>query len=119
MSEQNSNVAATPPPPPPQYVSVKVMYQAVIFVSLAMSVLTIVIYHQYVAPKFASFDLQGYLVQIRDARAANVITKEQGDKMLEAVRVQIDALPSNYIVISGDAILGNATRVKKLMADPR
>lgn len=102
------------PVPAPQYVSVKVMYQAVILVSIAMSVLTLVVYHRFFTLKLASFDLPRYVQQVRDARAANKITAAQADQMFESVRKQIDALPSQYVVISGDAILGNAPKLEKL-----
>lgn len=98
----------------PQYVSVKVLYQAVIFVSLAISVLSLVIYDRYFTIKLATFDLLGYSKLLEEARAANKITNDEADKMLKTVRQQIDALPPKYVVISGDAILGNAPKVEKL-----
>lgn len=101
-------------PPAPQYVSVKVLYQAVILVSLAMSILSVVVYDRFFTVQFASFDMLGYIEQIKVARAANKITAAQADEMFESVRKQIDALPSKYVVISGDAILGNAPKVQKL-----
>ena len=104
----------TPVTPLPQYVSVKVLYQAVLAVSLAMSVFSLVIYDRFFTVKIASFDLPGYVMQLREAEAANTITQEQSDKLLKSLRDQIDSLPPKYVVISGDAILGNAPKVERL-----
>lgn len=100
----------------PQYVSVKVFYQALLLVTFAASILTVVVYDRYFTVKIASFDLPGYWTQLREARMAGKITQEQSDRLMDGVKQQIDSLPPNYVVISGDAILGNATRVKRLIA---
>lgn len=108
--------AATTPAEPqsPQYVSVKVLYQAVVLVSLAMSILSVVIYDRFFTVKIASYDMLGYTTQLKEALAAKQITLAQADEMLKNVRKQIDALPPKYVVIAGDAILGNAPKVEKL-----
>lgn len=110
----NETLAEQPVTPAPQYVSVKVLYQAVLLVSLAVSILSLVVYDRFFTVKFASFDLPGYSLQIKEALAVNKITQEQADGLFENVRKQIDALPPKYIVISGDAVLGNAPKVEKL-----
>lgn len=109
--------AAAAPPRPPQFVSVKVLIQAVLFVSLAMSIMSLVVYDRFFAVKVASFDLPAFLLQIKTARAENKISDEQAGKLVDGVRAQIDALPPNYVVITGDVILGNAIRVKKITSD--
>lgn len=106
--------AAPAAQPAPQYVSVKVFYQAVVLVSLAMSILSVVVYDRFFTVKLASFDMLGYTDQIKGALAERKITLAQADEMFKSVRKQIDALPSKYVVISGDAILGNAPKVQKL-----
>ena len=98
----------------PQYVSVKVFYLAVLLVSLAMSVFALVVYDRYFTIKFASFDLPGYAMQIQEAQAARKLSEEDAGKLLSNIRQQIDALPPKYVVISGDAILGNAPKIEKL-----
>jgi len=113
--------ATTPSPQPavPQFVSVKVLYQAVLFVSLAMSALSLVVYDRFFAIKIASFDMPGFLTQVRTARLENRITEEQANKLWDEAKRQVDVLPPNYLVLSGDIIFGNAKRVKKLTMEVR
>ncbi|WP_224962472.1 hypothetical protein [Geomonas subterranea] len=113
-SVASATPAAPAVPPAPQYVSVKVLYQAVVLVSLAMSILSVVVYDRFFTVKLASFDMLGYSEQIKGALAEKKITLAQADEMFKSVRKQIDSLPSKYVVISGDAILGNAPKVQKL-----
>ena len=113
MSDQE-NTETPSAPATQQYVSARMMYQSLLIVSVAVSLLTVFVYHSFVAVRFASFDLLSYATKLRDAQAAGKLTPQQVDQMLETIRQQIDALPPKYVVISGDAILGNAPKVEKL-----
>lgn len=99
---------------PQQYVSVKVMYQAVIFVSLAMSICSTVVYDRFFTTKVAVLDLPGYLEKLKIGIASKKITEDQAAKAIDGVKALVDSMPSNYIVLSGDTILGNPARIKKL-----
>lgn len=101
-------------PPSPQYVSARVMYQAVVIVSLAMSALSVAIYDRFFTTKFAAFDLPGLLVTIQAGRANGSMTEEQAVKKLDEVESMINSLPKNYVVLSGDTILGKPTHIRKL-----
>lgn len=114
MSENQEPTENPATPAAPQYVSVKMMYQSLLIVSVAVSILTVFVYHSFFSVRLASFDLLGYATKLRDAQAAGRLTPQQSDQMLEGIRQQIDALPPKYVVISGDAILGNAPKVEKL-----
>ena len=103
----------------PQYVTAGIMYQAVIFVSLAMSLLTCFLYDRYVATKVAVFDLPGYLVKLKEEMANGKMTEVQMQESLDRVQRAVNSVQSNYVVISGDAVLGQPKRIQKLSIGPQ
>jgi len=112
--EQEKVEQGKPASSQPQYVSVKVMYQAVLFVSLAMSIFSVVVYDRFFTTKIAVYDLPALLQKLDAAEMAKTITKEQGDQKIAEVKALVDSMPSNYIVLAGGTILGTPSRVKDL-----
>lgn len=90
-----------------------------VLISLASSVCSIYTYDRYFATKLAAFDLPGYLRSIQtdaakvapgDEKAAS----EKIQKSLAAVEKLITNQPRNVVILSGDVVLGEAQKVKKL-----
>jgi len=109
------------PPATPQgnYVSARVMYLTVIIVSMAMSILSVTVYDRAFATKVAVYDLPGLVMKLQSAVASKQLTQEQAGAIIDQATARINALPSNYVTISGDVILGKAPKAKKLFIDPR
>lgn len=103
----------------PQCVTARVMYQAVIFVSLSMSLLACFLYDRFLATKVAVFDFPGYLVKLKADMASGKMTEEQMKQSLDDVERIVNSVPSNVVVISGDAILGQPKRIQKISVGPQ
>ncbi len=104
------------------YVTTKVFYQAIIVVSLVASALSTVVYDRYFATKVAVFDLPGYLMSVREkmALAGNAANAEQilVAGLNEAEKI-VKSVPNNYVVISGDAVLGDSKPALVLYRYPK
>lgn len=123
MTEELEEIAresmVEPKEKPPQFVTAGVMYQAVIFVSLAVSLLSCFLYDHFLAMKIAVFDLPGYLVRLKADMASGKMTEAQMKQSLDEADRLVNSVPSNIVVISGDVLLGQAKRVQKLSVGPR
>lgn len=103
-------------------VTAGVLYQTVIVVSLVLSILAVVVYHQWVSRhpaagiQIATFDFPSYLKQLQVDMASGKITEQQMLAKLDELTKRIDSLPPNYVVLSGDCILGHPKQVRKIDA---
>jgi hypothetical protein len=102
-------------------VTASVLYQTVIIVSVICSVISLVVYHNYVLPhsqsvQIATFDMPGYLKQLQSDMISGKINEQQMLAKLDELTKRIDSLPSNVVVISGDCILGHPKQVRKIDA---
>lgn len=99
--------------PDPKYITARVMYLTVIAMAIFAVTASISIYDYYFATKIIVYDLPGKLLLIKKAAEEGKITFQQAEQVsaleiAEAKRIS-DAAPSNYIVLSGDAVLARTT----------
>lgn len=108
--------------PVAEYVTTKFFYQTVVVVSLVASVLSLFVYDRFFATKIATFDFPGYLMSVREkmALAGNAADAEKvlmtGLSTAENI---VKNVPRNYVVISGDAILGDSKPALVLYRYPK
>ena len=68
-------------------------------------------YDHYVAKKFVSIDVQGYVDQQRELYFAGKITDEQLKQSYAKLKATVEKLPKDRIVLMGDAVLGGVERI--------
>lgn len=114
MSEQ-LEIADAGAKPVPRYVTARKMYLTVIMVSIIVSIASVVssiaYYDRHYATKILVYDLTSKLKLIEKSASEGKITFQQADQVaaleiLEAKKLA-DSAPPNYVVITGDAVLGS------------
>lgn len=108
MSEKDQESTGTVPPKPPKYVTQKFMITTVA-VFLILLVVSLLVYDRYFATKIIVYDLPGKLILIKKAAEEGKITFQQAEQIsaleIDEAKKISDAAPSNYIVLSGDAVI--------------
>jgi len=59
-------------------------------------------------------DIQKYITDVRDALVAGEVDEKGAEEAIQTLSDTINALPSRYTVLSGDAVLGNAPQVLRI-----
>lgn len=95
-------------------VSMGTLYRACLAASIVCSILSVSIYDRFFATKIAVMDLPGYMSQISTALSGGAIDNLQMLAYVDAAGKAVTSVPKNYIVISGDVILGPATHALKI-----
>ncbi|QEM66748.1 hypothetical protein FO488_00305 [Geobacter sp. FeAm09] len=95
----------------PTYVTTTRMYLTVAAWCFFTTLAALVTYDRYFATKIVISDVPDKLVEIKKFAAAGQITPQQAaavsEQEMQAATNLADSLPSNYIVIMGDAIIGS------------
>ena len=81
-------------------------------VSLVVSVLSIFVYDHFFIKKIVSLDIKGYIAEQRDLYLAGKINDEQFRANIDKLEARVKSIPSNQVVIMGDAVVKNAEIVK-------
>lgn len=85
---------------------------AAALISVAVSVLSIFIYDRFLIKKIVSMDIKGYIAEQRDLYLAGRINDEQFRANIDKLEARVKSIPSNQVVIMGDAVVKNAEIVK-------
>ena len=84
----------------------------VLGISLASSAASIVIYDRYFATRIVAVDIKGFIAAQRDLFAQGKIDDDQLRKNIESLEKAIEGIPSNEVVIMGDAVVRNAKTIR-------
>jgi hypothetical protein len=82
-----------------------------VLVSLLVSVGVVYVYDRYYAQKIVAFDLQGYIIGLRDMYMSGKIDDEGLKRAIDAAYAVIKSQRKNKVVLMGDVIL---TPVEKI-----
>jgi hypothetical protein len=115
MSEQEQINIPNVVPKTPKYVTVRTMCLVVLCVNIFSLAVSFVIYDRNYATKIATYDLPAKLLLIEQAAKDGKISFQQAEQVsaLEIVEAKklSDLAPSNYIVITREAVLGSHAKV--------
>jgi len=114
MSETDQETRTTDEPQP-KYVTRRTMHLTVLCACLLTVCISLFVYDRYFATKIVIYDLDGKLQLIKQAAEKGAITFQQAEQVsameiAEAKRIS-DMAPSNYVVLSGGAVLGSHTQI--------
>jgi len=84
----------------------------VLGISLASSAASIVIYDRYFATRIVAVDIKGFIAAQRDLFVQGKIDDDQLRKNIESLEKAIEGIPSNEVVIMGDAVVRNAKTIR-------
>ena len=84
----------------------------VLGISLASSAASIVVYDRYFATRIVAVDIKGFIAAQRDLFVQGKIDDDQLRKNIESLEKAIENIPSNEVVIMGDAVVRNAKTIR-------
>lgn len=84
----------------------------VLGISLASSAASIVVYDRYFATRIVAVDIKGFIATQRDLFIQGKIDDDQLRKNIESLEKAIENIPSNEVVIMGDAVVRNAKAIR-------
>ena len=84
----------------------------VLGISLASSAASIVVYDKYFATRIVAVDIKGFIAAQRDLFVQGKIDNDQLRKNIESLEKAIEGIPSNEVVIMGDAVVRNAKTIR-------
>jgi len=84
----------------------------VLGISLASSAASIVVYDRYFATRIVAVDVKGFIAAQRDLFVQGKIDDDQLRKNIESLEKAIEGIPSNEVVIMGDAVVRNAKTIR-------
>lgn len=84
----------------------------VLGISLASSAASILVYDRYFATRIVAVDVKGFIAEQRDLFVQGKIDDEQLRKNIESLEKAIENIPSNEVVIMGDAVVRNAKTIR-------
>lgn len=80
-------------------------------ISLASSAASIIIYDRYFATRIVAVDVKGFIAEQRDLFVQGKIDDGQLKRNIESLEKAIENIPSNEVVIMGDAVVRNAKTI--------
>ena len=84
----------------------------VLGISLMSSAASIVVYDRYFATRIVAVDVKGFIAEQRDLFVQGRIDDEQLRRNIESLEKAIENIPSNEVVIMGDAVVRNAKTIR-------
>jgi hypothetical protein len=81
-------------------------------ISLASSAALILIYDRYFATRIVAVDIKGFIAEQRDLFVQGKIDDGQLKRNIESLEKVIESIPSNEVVIIGDAVVRNAKTIR-------
>ena len=81
-------------------------------ISIVSSVVSIVAYDRYFATRIVAVDIKGFIAGQRDLFVQGKINDDQLKRNIESLERLIENIPSNEVVIMGDAVVRNAETIK-------
>ncbi len=84
----------------------------VVLISLASSVASVIVYDRYFAQRIVAVDIKGFIALQRDLFVQGKIDDDQLKRNIESLERTIEKIPSNEVVIMGDAVVRNAKIIK-------
>lgn len=100
-------VATQPESPSGFGTSIAITIMATLIINAAM----LMAYDHFVAKKFISVDVKGFVEQQQALYLAGKITDEQLQKNYAALGDVVKAIPKNRVVLMGDAVLGGVEKI--------
>jgi len=83
-----------------------------IIISVVMSVASVAVYHHFYAPKIVALDIKGFLAEKRDLYVQGKLTEADFKKSIDNLEAVANSIPSNHMVLAGDAVLRNVEVLK-------
>jgi len=83
----------------------------VLGISLASSAASILVYDRYFATRIVAVDVKGFIAEQRDLFVQGKIDDGQLKRNIESLEKAIESIPSNEVVIMGDAVVRNAKTI--------
>ena len=84
----------------------------VLGVSLASSAASMIVYDRYFATRIVAVDIKGFIAEQRDLFVRGEIDDGQLKRNIESLEKAIENIPSNEVVIMGDAVVRNAKTIR-------
>jgi hypothetical protein len=84
----------------------------VLGISLASSAASILVYDRYFATRIVAVDVKGFIAAQRDLFVQGKIDDDQLRRNIESLEKAIENIPSNEVVIMGDAVVRNAKTIR-------
>jgi hypothetical protein len=84
----------------------------VLGLSLVSSAASIAVYDRYFATRIVAVDIKGFIALQRDLFVQGKIDDDQLRRNIESLERTIEEIPSNEVVIMGDAVVRNAKTIK-------
>jgi|SRR5579863_1469183 len=81
-------------------------------ISMTVSVLSVLVYDRYFAPKIVAIDVRGYMAEQKELYLSGQIDDEKLKENLDRLQRIIDGVPRNKTVIMGDVVLRNEESLK-------
>lgn len=81
-------------------------------ISLASSAAAVFIYDRYFATRIVAVDIKGFIATQRDLFVQGKIDDGQLKRNIESLEKAIENIPSNEVVIMGDAVVRNAKTIR-------
>jgi hypothetical protein len=96
-------------------VSAGMSFTGVVVISAFVSVFSIsvalVAYDHFVAKKFVSIDVKGYVEQQQELFMNGKINEDQLKQNYAALKTVVQNIPKNKVVLMGDAVLGGVEKI--------
>ena len=83
-----------------------------VLVSLFVAVSVVYVYDKYYAQKIVAFDLQGYIIGLKEMYIAGKINDEDLKRAIDAAYAVIKSQRKNKVVLMGDVILSPVERIE-------
>ena len=130
MSDENASHPETPRQPAEEEImaasgsqqpasngvsSAGVSFTGVVVISAFVSVFSVsaalVAYDHFVAKKFVSIDVKGYVEQQQELFMNGKINEDQLKQNYAALKTVVQNIPKNKVVLMGDAVLGGVEKI--------
>ncbi len=83
-----------------------------VLVSIEISAISLIVYDRYFATRIVAVDIKGFIASQRDLYVQGKISDEELRQKIETLDKTIQNIPSNVVVVMGDAIVRNAKIIK-------
>jgi len=111
-TEQTNSRGSQSSTPKTQGVTYAMAFLIAILASLITNGGMLIAYDHWLAPKIVSVDLKGFMSNQRDLYLAGKINDEQLRASIDHMADMVKSLPSNRIVMMGDAVIQGVEKVE-------
>lgn len=118
VAKESSKSKSDTPPIALIGVSLKACVAVAVLCSMMTGACMIMAYDHWMAQKFVSVDLKGYIAQVREDYLTGKIDANQLKSAWDQMESTVKTIPKNRVVIMGDAVIGGAPKIEIPMPKP-